>query len=177
MKHLGAKQLQQKIAMQKYIQEESIRLKQQISTMQKQLQEKDSIILSQQNQLSQKDNNLIQKTQQLNEAHTKLYSSLNIKKTLEFKELQIKELQDKVNNNKQHITNLESIIAQKDNMLGSLTKTICDLRAEKLSIVKNIEDGKKVTLTLDDSLSYIQKNEVELGGNDSSFYPMEEDSI
>jgi chromosome segregation ATPase len=114
MKSSGIQALNRQKALDNYVQEESVALKNQIATLQAQLLEKDKIITSQGNTINQTNNQLS-----------------SMQNTLSAKNSEITSLQKELSTYKNSMTNLEKSLKQKNNIIEMVSKNVEELRLEK----------------------------------------------
>ena len=142
MKSSGIQALNRQKAIDNYVQEESVALKNQIATLQAQLLEKDKIITSQGNTI--------------NQANSQLSSLQN---TLYAKNSEINSLQKELSTHKNSMTNLEKSLKQKDNIIEMVSKNVEELRLEK----QELKEDKNMLKNL------LSSNEVKLKEKESQF--------
>lgn len=152
MKSSGIQALNRQKAIDNYVQEESVALKNQIATLQAQLLEKDKIITSQGNTINQTNNQLS-----------------SMQNTLSAKNSEINSLQKELSTYKNSMTNLEKSLKQKDNIIEMVSKNVEELRLEKQELredknaLKNLLSSAEEKLKDKDfQLSVLEKQSLKL---------------
>ncbi len=152
MKSSGIQALNRQKAIDNYVQEESVALKNQIATLQAQLLEKDKIITSQGNTINQTNNQLS-----------------SMQNTLSAKNSEINSLQKELSTYKNSMTNLEKSLKQKDNLIEMVSKNVEELRLEKQelkedkNVLKNLLSSAEEKLKDKDfQLSVLEKQSLKL---------------
>jgi len=149
MKQRGAKALQAKIAQNNYINNEAIALRQKITELQNMLAQKEQTIASQNSTIYQKNNELNQKNSEISTLRSQVNSSSNIQGQIQTKNNEIVQLKSSINNKESRITQLESLLIQKDQMIDILQKTNEGLRADKEELQAKIIDLDEVSFAFE----------------------------
>lgn len=163
MKLKGLQDLNQKIALNNYVQGESVSLKNQIANLQAQLFEKDKIITSQKNTINQTNNQLSSVKLLLSNKDIELLNKNN----------EFATLQKEIVTYKQSIIDSGHSLNQKDNIIDLISKSIDGLRLEKQELkndnktLKNLLSFNEKKLKEKDlKLSMLQKPIDDFNGSD-----------
>ena len=140
MKSSGVQALNRQKALDNYVQEESIRLKNQIADLEIQLTERDQMINSQASTINQLQ-------RQLSSLQNSLSSKTNENAMLQKELLPVKK----------SITDLEQSLKQKDNIIELMSKSFDEVRLEKHELKEKLDVYKNRIKERDFQLSLIQK--------------------